>query len=291
MPRPLKERSELAHIEVAEIEGQEALLEVEAITPEATLERIVSWVTAHGGPAVAMAVPEARPVGLVQSDDGTGVVERPLQLGPAHLFGMCSEPEGGVRAGTATAVLLNVGRMGHAGPARFWVELARSLAAAGVRCVRVDLSGLGESPTRPGRTELVEFPADAVLDLGDIRRALTSDGSPLVLVGLCSGADHAIEGALDGPVASVCVINPALNFVRWGQHPYRRYEPNEEVQLSSDRDSWGSTRPLVSRAMKRLAPFREMTRRLPNVGWWVVNRWFITSSPAKTLEHRDGQRG
>jgi alpha-beta hydrolase superfamily lysophospholipase len=284
LPRALAERSEQPQVEVADIEGQEALLEVEAITPDATLDHIVRWVTARGGPPVAMAEPEPRVTARLRGEDGSVVVEQPLQLGPARLFGMRSEPEGTAEAGAATVVLLNVGRMGHAGPARFWVELARALAAAGVRCVRVDLNGLGESPTRPGRTELVEFPADAVQDLGDIRQALAAEGSPLAFVGLCSGADHAIEGALEGMVAAVCVINPALNFVRWGQHPYRRYEPNEEVQLSSDRDSWGSTRPLVSRAMKRLAPFRDMTRRLPNVGWWVVNRWFITSSPAKTLE-------
>ena len=282
--RTLAERHELPHVETTEISGQEALLDVESITPEPTLERIVAWLTERGGSAVPLDLPEERRTAVHRTEGGAGVMEQPVELGPARLFGMLSEPEHPVRPAAATVVLLNVGRMGHPGPARFWVDVARSLAATGVRCLRVDLSGLGDSPTRPGRTELVEFPADAVEDVGDIRRAVAADGTTMILVGLCSGGDHAIEGALDGPVASVCVVNPALNFVRWGQHPYRRYEPNEEVQLSSDRDSWGSTRPLVSRAMKHLAPFRDITRKIPNVGWWVVNRWFVTASPGKTLE-------
>ncbi len=283
--RALAERNELPNVDTTEITGQEELLDVQAITPEPTLERIVAWLTEAGGSAVPLAMPEERRTAVHRTESGAGVIERPVELGTARLFGMLTEPEHTVRPSpAAVVVLLNVGRMGHSGPARLWVELGRSLAETGVRCLRVDLSGLGDSPTRPGRTELVEFPADAVEDLADIRRAVATDGNALILVGLCSGADHAIEGALDGGVASVCVVNPALNFVRWGQHPYRRYEPNEEVLLSSDRDSWGSTRPLVSRAMKRLAPFRNMTRRVPNVGWWVVNRWFVKGSPAKTLE-------
>ena len=284
--RALAERNELPHVDTTEITGQELLLDVQAITPEPTLERIVAWLTEVGGPGVPLAVPEERRTAVLRTESGAGVIERPVELGPARLFAVLSEPEHTVRRPPAAVVVafLNAGRMGHAGPARLWVELGRSLAETGVPCLRVDLSGLGDSPTRPGRTELVEFPADAVEDLADIRRAVATDGKALILVGLCSGADHAIEGALEGPVASACVVNPALNFVRWGQHPYRRYEPNEEVLLSSDRDSWGSTRPLVSRAMKRLAPFRNMTRHVPNVGWWVVNRSFVRGSPAKTLE-------
>ena len=81
----------------------------------------------------------------------------------------------------------------------------------------MDLSGLGDSPTRPGRTELVEFPADAIEDLGDIRTAAAPRaGADLIFVGLCSGADHAVEAGLHETVASVCVVNPALAYVRWG---------------------------------------------------------------------------
>jgi alpha-beta hydrolase superfamily lysophospholipase len=199
---------------------------------------------------------------------------------------MLSEPEGQVESSAPTVVFLNVGRIAHPGPARLWVELARSWAAGGLRCLRVDLSGLGDSPTRPGRTELVEFPADALDDLDDIRAAAAAqEGADLIFVGLCSGADHAIEAALHGPIASICVVNPALSNVRWGWHRYRRFEPNLEGSSgSSDGQSWGSTRPWLTRAMARLGRLRSETHRIPNFGWWIVNRWFMTASPVRTLE-------
>ena len=99
------------------------------------------------------------------------------------------------------------------------MRLARSWAAEGVPCLRVDLSGIGDSPTRPGRTELVEYPADAVADLGDIRRAVSTEGVEPVFVGLCSGAYHAVEAALAGPTRSVCLINPVLSTPARGSTP------------------------------------------------------------------------
>ena len=181
LERVLAERRALPHVEFAEISGQDDLLEDLAITPEPTLERIVSWLTHSGGPAVRLEVPDTADRGGAPGEGPRPVsLERPVQLGPAHLFGILSEPEEQVGAPAPTVVFLNVGRIPHPGPARFWVDLARSWSADGLRCLRVDLSGLGDSPTRPGRTELVEFPADAAEDLEDIRacRSRPSGGGP-----------------------------------------------------------------------------------------------------------------
>ncbi len=286
LERVLAERRALPHVESVEVSGQEALLEEQAITPRPTLDRIISWLTGPGGPLGRLDVPNGQAMAVHRTNGRPGVLERPVDLGPAHLFGMLSEPEDHVDPSAPTVVFLNVGRIGHHGQGRLWVELARSWAASGLRCLRVDLSGIGDSPTRPGRTELVVFPDDALEDLSDIRRAATAeDGAKLVLVGLCSGAAHAIESALAEPVAAVCAVNPVLTYARWGEHSYRFFEPNEESSpASNDRQSWRATRPWISRAMTRVARLRGATQWIPNGGWWIVNRWFLRSSPARTLE-------
>ena len=275
----------MPHVETVEVEGQEYLLAEQAATPSPTLERIVDWLSDPNGSLGRVDVPRVQATAVLRTEGGAGVLERPVDLGPAHLFGILTEPEHHADPAAPTVVFLNVGRIAHHGPGRLWVELARSWAANGLRCLRADIGGIGDSPTRPGRTELVVFPEDALEDLEDIRRAAVDGDAEVVLVGLCSGAAHAIESALAQPVGGLCVINPVLTYARWGEHSYRYFEPNQESSHGSgDRQSWRATRPWVSRAMMRLARLQGATRRIPNAGWWVVNRWFLRSSPARTME-------
>jgi alpha-beta hydrolase superfamily lysophospholipase len=286
--RVLEERRSLPNVDVVQVEGQDALLHVTAITPQPTLDRMVAWLTESGGPVVRLEPPRQLPAEAHLANGPAGVVERAVELGPLGLFGILSEPEDPVDPSVPTVVLLNPGRIGHHGPARLWVELARRWAAEGVPCLRVDLSGIGDSPTRPGRTELVEYPSDALEDLGDIRRAVSTEGGAApIFVGLCSGSYHAVEAALAGPTASVCLINPVLEYSRWGGHPYRTFEPDEGSDGLSDREAWGSTRPWMTRAMIRLAPLRKVTQRLPGSSRWFVKRLLMTATPARTLGQLD----
>ncbi len=281
-PRALAERLALSHVESAETTGQEALLDTDAVTPEAALEHIVSWISHAAGPVVRIVEPEAVTTAVLRSHGGPAVQERPVEIGPARLFGILTEAVD-APAAALSAVFLNAGRIGHDGPARLWVDLARSWAAEGIRCLRVDLSGIGDSPTRPGRTELVEFPADALDDLDDVRRAMSTEPeSEQILVGLCSGGYHAIESALMTPGASVCVINPALAYYRPGDPPPRRFEPNAGFGFS-DREAWGATRPRISSLIGQLDPLRRAARRIPGV-WWAHKRFLVTASPARTFE-------
>ena len=282
--RMLEERQSLPGVDVVRVDGQDALLNVTAITPQSTLERIVGWLTETEGPAAGVAMPPRRPMEAHLPN----VVERAVEVGPLGLFGIRSEPAGRVDPSVPTVVLLNPGRIGHHGPARLWVELARRWAAEGVPSLRVDLSGIGDSPTRPGRTELVEYPADALEDLGDIRRAVSTEGGAApIFVGLCSGSYHAVEAALAGPTASVCLINPVLEYSRWGGHPFRTFEPEEGSEGLSDREAWGSTRPFMTRLMVRLAPLRRVTQRLPGSTRWIVKQLLMTATPARTLGQLD----
>ncbi len=167
----------------------------------------------------------------VDGAPGATVVERVRWFGPVGLFGIeteaagptgatdgAGEPTGsGGQAMTGSGdlpvvVLLSSGTDTHVGPSRLWVRLARQWAASGaVRCVRVDLSGWGESPAHPGRDGCVLRPVEAFDDVGEILAAI---GRPerVVLVGLCSGAYQALESALEVPPAAVLAVNPLLRF-------------------------------------------------------------------------------
>ncbi len=280
--RVLAERQTLPHVDFAEIGGQDALLDAQAMTPESTLERILLWLAPPAGRVTQVDVPTPAKTLTLRLDGRPAVVERVLDIGPARLFGILSEAEDPMVRSGPTVIFLNVGRIGHHGPARLWVDLARSWSSEGVRCLRLDLSGLGDSPTRPERTENVEFPTDGLKDLGDVHRVVGAEfGSDIVLVGLCSGGYHAIQSALDDPVASVCVINPALTHYRWGEHPYRRFEPNETED--SQEQPAGATHPWASRVMARLAPLRGTVSKIPGA-WWILKRHLVTASPASMFD-------
>jgi hypothetical protein len=288
LPRALRERVTLPTVEAAEVEGQEALYEDLPVTPWAALDRIAGWLGEGNGPLVQVTLPDTGTSAVHRSGDRCGVRERAMELGPARLFGMVSEPEdqsedhGGPPP--PTVIFLNVGLLSHHGPDRLWVDLARACTSGGhMRCVRVDLNGLGDSPARPGRAELVNFPVDALEDISDVRRAVTDDGGEgVVLVGVCSGADHAVASALAQRATSVCMANPAMAPTWWGGTT--SWAPEPEVAESADFQSQGATATLYWRLLVRFKRLRGATRWIPNWGWWVAKRWFMKGSPVRTLE-------
>jgi alpha-beta hydrolase superfamily lysophospholipase len=280
--RATTERLALPHVESAEVDDQEALFEDKPETPWGTLDRIATWLAGGDGPVVRIALPDPHATAVHHAEGRRGVKERTVSLGPAELFGILSEPQDDIGPSAPTVIFLNTGLLSHHGPDRLWVDLARAWASGGrMRCVRVDLSGIGDSPTRPGRPELRPFAVDALQDVIDIRRAVAGDhGASVVLVGGCSGADHAIESALFEPVASLCVVNPALTPKWFNGSP----DPAEAPVESDDRQGWGSASPLLSGLLARFKRYRGMTRWIPNWGWWIVKRWFMTGTPVKMLE-------
>ncbi len=283
LERTLAERQSLPQAHFLTIAGQEDLLDAQAITPAPTLELIVSWLADDSAPAAPLSPPNDATGAPHVVGHGADLLERPLTIGPTGLFGMVTEPDPGTAASMPTVVFVNAGRIGHQGPARLWVDLSRTWARDGIRCVRVDLSGLGDSPTRPGRTENVEFPADALEDLREIRQFVTTEwGRDIVLVGLCSGGYHVIEWALAEPVTALFAVNPALLDYRLGEQPFRRFEPNEHHGLS-DREAWGVTRPWVARTLSRLGGLKNTVRNVPGA-WWVLKRLLVTANPADTFE-------
>src|SRR5690606_23743533 len=75
--------------------------------------------------------------------------ESAVLFGPTRsLVGVVTEPAAGSARPDAPAVLiLNSGLVHRVGPKRLHVRLARRLAGLGFTCMRIDLSGIGDSRT------------------------------------------------------------------------------------------------------------------------------------------------
>ena len=109
-----------------------------------------------------------------------------------RLHGILTEPEPGARIEGAPAILTwNVGLHHHVGPHRFFIDLARSLAALGFTSLRFDLSGLGDSEV--SRDDARPDFERAVSDVREAMSVLRKQRGfeQFVPVGFCSSVDAA----------------------------------------------------------------------------------------------------
>jgi alpha/beta superfamily hydrolase len=109
-------------------------------------------------------------------------------------------------------IFLNNGVAPSTGPARAWVEMSRALNRHGWGTMRLDVSGLGESPTRPRFHDDDNHARVVTDDISEAIDAAKSRGyTQFILVGLCSGAFNAIEAQYaDDRVTSFFALNPAV---------------------------------------------------------------------------------
>ncbi len=230
-----------AHLTAGTVEWQEtgeqaALLDVDpiwAVLPMRTIENIVAWFCAPEPHFTAFDDAPITKSAIVEKEKGHyEVIERIVELGPERLFGVVSEPVGTVQG--PLIVMFNVANEEHTGPSRLWVELSRRWAAYGLRSVRFDLRGLGDSPG-PSLGQYDEFYFQSWLDdiktvVGELNPAEISNS---LFIGLCSGAYWAVEAALALGARGVCAINPPVytDFL----HGIRELETSRVVPLQR----WG----------------------------------------------------
>lgn len=255
-------------------ERQEDLLvltTLEARVPERTLGELVVRLDAL--------LPSARvEVGHVGADRtlvAPGVVELHVRLGEVGLVGVLTEPSERL-AGSPTIMLLGNSNEPHVGPAREWVELARCWASHGLRVARLSVSGLGDSPVRPGQTEQVVYAPEALEDVVQAVRALEPDDPhQVVLVGMCSGAYQAVEAALEVGARGVVAINLIPGFTP-PEAMAGRIDPRRRA-----------VRPINQR-VRRLGHdprLWALARGLPGWVWWLADRIGVLPSPATPLRH------
>lgn len=277
------------HVEFADAEGQAELVDVlpnQAAIPHDTLRCIVRWLddarSATSVPVLALGADEA----TVRVSDDDAVVEHAVRLGSVGLFGIVSQTA--TSSTRAPVVFLNAGLIDHAGPARLWVELARDLAAQGHPTLRFDLSGLGASPPREGQPDSLMHPLGAMDDIEVAVRSIGAvsgvDAGSAALVGLCSGAYHAIEAGLvlcAGPgegigVGRVAAINPILHFdppAAWLDADHGRHQRTAQP-----------FRPWIQRLRRFTSLARFAEHRLPPSVWWVLDRVGLQEHPGRGIK-------
>jgi pimeloyl-ACP methyl ester carboxylesterase len=138
------------------------------------------------------------------------LTEEPLQFGKGgRLFGILTLPSVPPRNAQELPVFvfLSAGLLHRVGPYRLHVRIGRELAQMGFSSLRVDLAGTGDSPPRPGLTNQQSVAADFEEILGVLESRLGR--LPLVLAGLCSGADNAMTLTLKEPrVVGMVLLDP-----------------------------------------------------------------------------------
>jgi dienelactone hydrolase len=135
--------------------------------------------------------------------------ERPLVFGGSRrLFGILT-PASSERArpDRPAIVLSNAGCINRAGPHRTYVKMARRWASLGFDVLRLDLSGIGDSPAAAGERENVTYPTSGI---DDLEQAIVAVGRErVILAGLCSGGDYAFQlGGRKSPLAGAWMLNP-----------------------------------------------------------------------------------
>ena len=138
-------------------------------------------------------------------------VERAVLLGAQRsLVGIETCPVAPAQPPKPTLVILNTGIIHRVGHHRMFVSISRRLAQEGHATLRFDFSGIGDSAPRrdamsPNDSALADI--KEVVDWLDKERGATR----LILVGLCSGADHAMAYAsTDKRVVGLILMDPTV---------------------------------------------------------------------------------
>jgi hypothetical protein len=261
---------------------------------------MVGWLSARAEAASTVTIdPDAvgRSFGAVGwAPDGGVITERAVSLGPIGLFAIMTtrnEPGSDLADDTTrsapdreapTVFFFNAGVIDHLGPARLWVRLSRQWAQAGLRSIRFDFSGIGDSPVHVGQPAQEVYSSDALDDVGDVlRAALPADPSNAVLVGLCSGAYFAVEQALADRVRGLCVVNPILTFNSPAADPDDG-SGGSETAAEGRRQVKGGMKGWV-RAIPAYDQLNKLVQRMPSSAWWIVNRLAVDTPPARRLAH------
>jgi dienelactone hydrolase len=141
----------------------------------------------------------------------SGMTEKAVLLGKRKsLVGVIAQPTTLRPADAPAIVIFNTGIIHRVGHNRMYVTMSRALATAGFAVLRFDFSGIGDSEPRQDWLSPLEG------SLADIREALdwveaTCQASRFILIGMCSGADHAILYIPSDPrIAALVLIDPSI---------------------------------------------------------------------------------
>ncbi len=272
----LKSWSTATEIELAEAKGQTDLLQLASplyLIPHETVAFIAAWIYRIAGPAAISVSAAGERSSVVDRPRGSTIIEEAIRFGPG-LFAMSTRPEGKARG--PVVVFVNEAIDHHIGPGRLWVDLSRTLAGAGIRSLRMDLSGLGDSAARDGVEAGVAHSLAAFDDM-EVAARTADPANPrnVVLVGLCSAGYQCLEAALVQRPIGVVAVNPILDFV-----------PPEMLDGTSDMDPIRKfcIPPVTIVKVARLAPRAvAFAERFPNLTWRVRHLLSRRNVPVQRL--------
>jgi alpha-beta hydrolase superfamily lysophospholipase len=231
--------------------------------PVLAVKKIAKWLTAGSrGQPQPIRAPACDTTAVVDQDGlGSSVRETFVHVPPAGLFGIVSESSASTPSGP-TVIFLSVANQPGVGPNRLWVELSREWAHYGVRSLRLDLSGLGDSPNR--RSEHVRWCPHKPEAFDDVRDAAQwashDDPDNVILVGLCSSGCQALDSSFDLRPRAAVAINPSIAFVPPEKSEGKPLDPRRRIVFAKD------SVPDVLREGGRLSSLRE---RYPKLAWRV----------------------
>ena len=202
-------------VTVERLEGTTNLLDTDAelaVIPTKIIKRVCAWLDSmFARSATQVVAPPALCCSTNERVGSTGLVHEAVRFGPNDLFAVVttrppSQP-------TRAVIFLNNGASPAVGPGSAWLDWAAEVAGAGLVAVRLDLNGLGDSPSRKGSLENDSYPIGAGEDVSDAIDMLRTRGVSLVsLVGLCSGSVLAFDAALRREeVEHIMAINPRID--------------------------------------------------------------------------------
>jgi pimeloyl-ACP methyl ester carboxylesterase len=165
--------------------------------------------------------------------------------GRSSLVGILTRAVSAASADCPAIVILNTGIVHRVGEHRMFVTMSRALAAVGCTVLRFDFSGIGDSAHRDDGLSMAEA------SMSEIKEALDwleRDGkaSRMILVGLCSGADHALlYGHTDPRIVGLVLMDPLIP-------PTLRYYLQYIAQRLWKLRSWFNVLSGRSRALRML---------------------------------------
>lgn len=185
------------------------------IVPRAILDAATTWAVdvareVGGAPAAPSRAAEASAILAPR------VRDRVVHVG--RLFGILSSPSDGRRSGRAL-LFVNAGSTHRVGPNELFARLARECAARGDIALRIDVSGIGDSPPHPGEPDNEAYSPRAVEDIDAAIAWLTNaeHATHVQMIGLCSGAYHGFRAAAAGSrLRRAILINPLVFFYTAG---------------------------------------------------------------------------
>ena len=200
------------------------------------------------------------------------MTQSPVRFGPGDsLVGMVTMPMHQVPA-TVACLMFNMGANHRVGPRRINVKLAHMLAAHGVSSLRFDLGGVGDSDASDMAHDLqtrAMHDLQASMDLIESMLGIRQ----FAIVGMCSGAQHAISTAVaDTRVVALSLFDGYAfpeRRARWERTVRRALAAPAHPSFPGKAKRWLQRHLLPSHSMKPLPGFLAEKRPTDvNAAWF-----------------------